>query len=362
MDESAEFFDAFSHPTRIKILKILEKHPSSFASLKRYLNIESSGNLDHHLKKLAPLIGMQEDGLYALNAAGRKALSSVAAIEEWAASDRLKQKTFVSRPFEVSVLAILTLVVAVVPLLVTAQVLYSDALNVPFLPLVYSFVAVLSVSSLLGLINNRTWAWPLVVVQAVLFLVYVLVPLNFDLYLPNVASIASTENPSPFVWIASILIGSVESGLLGVATRKPVKEFFGKQNAFHLSRSAKLAGALCIFSGILELYTGCAYPFSSVSNVNGGGSGVFTLFFIIAGLPVAIGGIFILLRKLSLGGLLTLVFSLFPIPYFYVGTAFSNTMGLISMSLASLVVAILVVLMPFVAVCLAFLGKLKSVQ
>ncbi len=43
MVDPAELFEAISHPERIKILKILEKKPASFASLKRQLGIESSG-------------------------------------------------------------------------------------------------------------------------------------------------------------------------------------------------------------------------------------------------------------------------------------------------------------------------------
>ena len=82
MDDSAELFEAIAHPTRIKILKILEKEPSTFASLKRQLDLDSSGNLDHHLKKLGSLITMQSDGFYGLTEAGKKALASVGAVEE----------------------------------------------------------------------------------------------------------------------------------------------------------------------------------------------------------------------------------------------------------------------------------------
>lgn len=45
-----------AHPTRVRILRILEKQPLSFADLKRVLGIESSGNLQHHLGKLGDLI------------------------------------------------------------------------------------------------------------------------------------------------------------------------------------------------------------------------------------------------------------------------------------------------------------------
>jgi hypothetical protein len=42
--------------------------PASFASLKRQLGIDSSGNLDFHLKKLGELVAVRPDGLYDLRA------------------------------------------------------------------------------------------------------------------------------------------------------------------------------------------------------------------------------------------------------------------------------------------------------
>ena len=92
VEDPAELFEAISHPTRIKILKILENQPSSFASLKRQLGIDSSGNLDHHLKKLGYLIRMQKDGLYGLTDTGKEALTSVGAVESWKETEHLKIK------------------------------------------------------------------------------------------------------------------------------------------------------------------------------------------------------------------------------------------------------------------------------
>jgi DNA-binding HxlR family transcriptional regulator len=92
MKDSAELFEAISHPERIKILKILEKKPSSFASLKRQLGIESSGNLDFHLKKLGKLVTVQEDGLYGLTEAGKEALLSIDEVDSWMETRRHKVK------------------------------------------------------------------------------------------------------------------------------------------------------------------------------------------------------------------------------------------------------------------------------
>jgi len=77
MVDSAELFEAISHPVRIRIIKILEKQPTSFASLKRQLRIDSSGNLDFHLKKLGELVAVRADGLYGLTDAGKEALLSI---------------------------------------------------------------------------------------------------------------------------------------------------------------------------------------------------------------------------------------------------------------------------------------------
>jgi len=70
----AELFETLAHPTRVRILRILEKQPLSFADLKRVLGIESSGNLQHHLGKLGDLIKKTDDGKYAVTDDAREAL------------------------------------------------------------------------------------------------------------------------------------------------------------------------------------------------------------------------------------------------------------------------------------------------
>jgi len=74
---SDEVFEAISHPLRIDILKTLSKKSTGFADLKRELRISSSGLLDFHLKKMAPIVERDSDGLYALNQAGFAALYAV---------------------------------------------------------------------------------------------------------------------------------------------------------------------------------------------------------------------------------------------------------------------------------------------
>lgn len=70
-------FEAISHPLRIDILKILSRKPTGFADLKRELRITSSGLLDFHLKKMAPIVERDSNGLYTLNQAGFAALYAV---------------------------------------------------------------------------------------------------------------------------------------------------------------------------------------------------------------------------------------------------------------------------------------------
>jgi DNA-binding transcriptional ArsR family regulator len=70
----AELFETLAHPTRVRILRILEKQPLSFAELKRTLGIESSGNLQHHLGKLGDLIKRTDDGKYAVTDDAREAI------------------------------------------------------------------------------------------------------------------------------------------------------------------------------------------------------------------------------------------------------------------------------------------------
>jgi DNA-binding transcriptional ArsR family regulator len=351
MDDSAELFEAIAHPTRIKILKILEKEPSTFASLKRQLDLDSSGNLDHHLKKLGSLITMQNDGFYGLTEAGKKALASVGAVEEWKESERLRLKRFARKPIEVSLLAVLTLIASVAAAVVAGQVIYSDVLNVPFLPNIYLIAAAIGFLSFVGLFIGRGWGWTLAVVQAALVMTYALVPLYFDLYMVNVLSEVSTEGSSLFAGVASVFLLANELGVLLIAMRRPVKEFFGKQNVTPLRHRALAGGVLGILSGLIELYMGC---------LSSGGTVVFSLFFFVAGLLIGMGGVAILLRQYMLGGVLILVFSLFPLPYYYIAAVFFSVITLVPVFPVNLLISVVLVAMPFVAAALAFLSRPKT--
>jgi DNA-binding transcriptional ArsR family regulator len=80
---SDEVFDAISHPVRIKILKALAKKPPGFSELKRTVNVESSGALDFHLKKMQSLIGTDQFGRCVLSAKGGAALEAIRIIEQY---------------------------------------------------------------------------------------------------------------------------------------------------------------------------------------------------------------------------------------------------------------------------------------
>ncbi len=73
----AILFEAISHPTRIKVLFSLEGNAVGFAELKRKLEISSSGNLQHHIVKLATLVRINGDGDYILTDQGQEALVTI---------------------------------------------------------------------------------------------------------------------------------------------------------------------------------------------------------------------------------------------------------------------------------------------
>jgi len=83
MGSDDDVFEAVSHPLRIEILKILAKHPRRFADIKKVLNIESSGLLDFHLKKLNNLISVNSEGCYVLTEKGFAALQAVEILSKY---------------------------------------------------------------------------------------------------------------------------------------------------------------------------------------------------------------------------------------------------------------------------------------
>ncbi len=79
--QRAEVFDALGHTTRILILKAVSEGSMGFADLKKKINVDSSGQLQHHLNKLNGLIKTDEYGKYCLSDQGKDALHTVQLVE-----------------------------------------------------------------------------------------------------------------------------------------------------------------------------------------------------------------------------------------------------------------------------------------
>jgi|WetSurMetagenome_2_1015567.scaffolds.fasta_scaffold83603_1 DNA-binding HxlR family transcriptional regulator len=79
--QRAEVFDALGHPTRILILKAVSEGSMGFADLKKKINVDSSGQLQHHLNKLNGLIKTDEYGKYCLSDQGKDAFHTVQLVE-----------------------------------------------------------------------------------------------------------------------------------------------------------------------------------------------------------------------------------------------------------------------------------------
>ncbi|MDA4118144.1 MAG: helix-turn-helix domain-containing protein [Thaumarchaeota archaeon] len=75
VDTRYRLFEALSHPTRARILKLVAEKELAFSALKRELGLESSGQLQHHLQKLSGFIELEnQSGSYVLTDMGRRAL------------------------------------------------------------------------------------------------------------------------------------------------------------------------------------------------------------------------------------------------------------------------------------------------
>lgn len=114
--QRAEVFDALAHPTRIRILKVLQEEALSFAGLKKRMSIESSGHLQHHLGKLGDLIKTDEHGRYCLSELGRDALFTVQIVENatgfGVGKKHLIHKAYIIRPRMIWNVIIVSLAIA----------------------------------------------------------------------------------------------------------------------------------------------------------------------------------------------------------------------------------------------------------
>ncbi len=354
MGDSSEVFEAISHPVRIKILKILEKQPSSFASLKRQLNIDSSGNLDHHLKKLGPLITTNGNGLYALSDAGKEALVSIGAIEAWKDNERRKNRAFIRVPKMVFVLASLEILIAVASLIVEGRII-STSLYFSWYPLftIYTAFGVLGLASAIGLLTGKSWGWMLVTIESALLLmsgptffmdsVSILIRWGF---------VQLTSSPYVFApWLVMFPIGALT---LFLALQPSLRESLGARYSTPMPNRALIGGALGILAGIINL------PVAEIlSHAYGGGVYALGGILNLAGLALAVGGILILLRKYLLGALLLIIIGSITVydSFIIAAVIFANLS--VPLGSGSLLFGALLFAMPIAAGVLALISRPK---
>jgi DNA-binding transcriptional ArsR family regulator len=306
MEDPAELFEAISHPERIKILKILKEQPSSFASMKRKLGIESSGNLDYHLKKLRQLVIVREDGLYGLSDAGKEALLSVEAIELWTKTKRRKIRIPRKIPKEVLFLGLLEVCATLVAFLFLA---------IPPVPSYWGYLppVVLLLGGLcatFGIFTQQEWSWQAVLVKSALTFSMSLFLLN---YLWQPKEIANSDS----IAIYYLAFVAVEIVIVILALRHPLQDFLDIAKASRISFPTVLASSLCIFSGIVLIALEMTQTVPNNDNlarevINFAHS--ISDVTILAGLTVIIGGVLILLRNYVLGALLSILCGLYPRP------------------------------------------------
>jgi DNA-binding transcriptional ArsR family regulator len=307
MVDPAELFEAISHPERIKILKILSKKPSSFAALKRQLSIQSSGNLDYHLKKLSPLVTVREDGLYGLTDAGKEALLSVEAIEMWTEMERHKLKMPSKIPKAAFLLGLLELCMTAVLLWY-----FSAIMQVPFSLdntwgyLFFATLLLAGFSSGIGIFVRWEWSLTVMLSKSAVIMLMSLFLLDYRWWTP-------TQPCS--VAMSYLLFVVAEAVIVLMSLVHPLKDFLMLRSDAKPSLSAIVGSLLCVFSGVLLILLESAKSILLAKTPQPNFNTVFgsiTDISILCGLAIAIGGILILMRSYTLGALMSIIFGLFP--------------------------------------------------
>ena len=301
MVDPAELFESISHPERIRILKLLEEEPCSFASMKRKLGIQSSGNLDHHLKKLGELVTVREDGLYALTDAGKEALHSIETIELWTEMKRRRIRIPRNIPKEVVFLGGFELLTGFLAFMFLA---ISQA------PSGWGYIPALAlmcggISASFGLFTQIKPSWIVVLSKS---------SLTFLLGLFLVVGVknwnaVSQADPAAIYYLGFV---AAEVFTLFLAFRRPTRDFLGINEASKIPVLTYIASASSISSGILLVVLEMTSHMDSIINF-----GIFTSdVSVLAGLTITMGGVLILLKSYIPGALLTILCGLYPpIPY-----------------------------------------------
>jgi DNA-binding HxlR family transcriptional regulator len=307
MADAAELFEAIAHPVRIKILKILEKQDSSFASLKRQLDLASSGNLDFHLKKLGELITVREDGLYGLTQAGREALLSIEAVETWTEMERHKTKMFTKVPKEALSLALLEICTTISILL-----FFLTLVQLPMSPanlwgfLFFGALLLTGFCSGVGMLIRWNWSWNLALAKSALIM-------SMSLFLLNYAWKSDSVTQPSSVALCYLAFVAVEIAIVVVALTHPLKDFLGISK-IKLSYPTAFGSLLCISGGLLLILLEGWRHFPLKSDL---GITVFTSMSdtsILCGLLITVGGVLILTGSTTLGAVISIIFGFFPPP------------------------------------------------
>ena len=318
MVDSAELFEAISHPVRIKILKILEKQPTSFASLKRQLGIDSSGNIDHHLKKLGELVAVRKDGLYELTDAGKEALLSIGDVETWTEMERRKVKTLREMPKEAFALGLLEICSS------TALVFwfFFPQMQLPFTNdslwgyIFFGALLLTGFRSGIGVFLRLRWSWTMVLAKSALIMSMSLLLLD---YVWKPSAVAQSGYVA-FLYLAFV---ALETVTVILALRHPLKDYLGIIDGAKLPRHKLIGSLLCISSGILLILLENAVRFlirpATLENqlLPAQVSTVFVSMSdtsILCGLLIMVGGVLILLKSSILGPAISIIFGLFPTP------------------------------------------------
>ena len=320
MVDPAELFEAISHPERIKILKILEKQPSSFASLKRQLGIESSGNLDYHLKKLSELVTVREDGLYGLTDAGKEALLSIDAVEMWAETEKRKTKIFSKMPREAFALGLLEICSTTALILWFLLPRGTASLSTDSLWGYIFFGALLLTGfrSGLGVLFHWRWSWTMVLAKSALIT-------SMSLFLLDYTWKHDwTVTQSSPVALTYLAFAAAEAAAAYLALKPPLEDYLGIRSGIKLPRLDLIGSLLCIFSGVLLIILESTVRFPQALDVTANPpiNQVNTVFAslsdtsILCGLLIIVGGLLILVRSSMLGAIMSIIFGLFP-PYLH---------------------------------------------
>ncbi|MGD0160049.1 MAG: winged helix-turn-helix domain-containing protein [Candidatus Bathyarchaeia archaeon] len=318
MVDAAELFEAISHPERIRILKILEKQPTSFASLKRQLGIDSSGNVDFHLKKLAELVAVREDGLYGLTAAGKEALLSIDAVEAWAEMERRKTKMFRKMPNEAFALGLLEICSS------TALIFWFllPQIQLPFIMdslwgyIFFGALVLLGFRSGIGAFFHLSWSWTMTLAKSALII-------SMSLFLLDYIWTPGAVTQSGLVALSYLAFVAAEIAAVILALRPLLKDYLGIISRAKLPRRDLIGSLLCISGGMLLILLENAVRFHVLPNTLNLlmlPDHVGTVFAsmadtsILCGLLMIAGGVLIPLRSSILGAVISIIFGLFPTP------------------------------------------------